>query len=346
MRSFHSIIISCSILLAGFSSCAQNAKSNYKIAHKFSVEGDAGWDYVAIDEASARLFISHGNITQVIDATTGKLLNTIPDTKGVHGIALDADENKAFISNGKDTSVTIVNLTTLRFIARVKVSGMNPDAILYDNFSHRVFVYNGRTSNATVIDAKTNEVIASIPLEGKPEYSVSDGNGKVYVNIEDKSLMVVIDATTLKVINSWSIAPGSEPSGLAIDNLNHRLFAVCDNKMMVVMNAVNGSVLTTLPIGEHVDGCAFDPELKRAYSSNGDGTITVVQEENPNKFLVLENITTQKGARTICVDTKTHHLYLPTATYGEKPAATADNTHPRAGVIAGSFVILDVSLVK
>ncbi len=339
-------IIICILLLSSLSCNAQGVKSNYKINNKFTVEGDGGWDYLAIDEATSRLFISHGNITQVVDARTGKLLATIPDTKGVHGIALAPDENKAFISNGKDTSVTIINLNTLQFIARVKVTGMNPDAILYDPFSHKVFVYNGRSSNATVIDAKTNGVIATIPLDGKPEFSVSDGHGKVYVNIEDKSMIAMINATTMKVESTWPIAPGVEPSGLALDNVSHRLFAVCDNRKMIVIDAQNGTVLSSITIGDHVDGCAFDPELKRAYSSNGDGTITVVQETDANKYSVLENIPTQKGARTICIDTRTHHLYLPSGSYGEKPASTAENPHPRAPVMPGSFVILDISLVK
>lgn len=214
--------------------------------------------------------------------------------------------------------------------------------MLYDKFLHKVLVYNGRTSNATVIDSKTNTIVATIPLEGKLEFSVSDDNGKVYVNIEDKSLIAEINSTTLKVENNWSITPGEEPSVLALDNTTHRLFSVCDNKKMVVMNAQNGKVITTLAIGDNVDGCAFDPELKRAYSSNGEGNVTVVQEENANKFSVVSTITTQKGARTICVDKKTHHIYLPTAEYGETPAATTKKPHPRPPIKPGTFVMLDI----
>ncbi|MEP7169051.1 MAG: YncE family protein [Bacteroidota bacterium] len=285
-------------------------------------------------------------ITQVVDSKTGKLFGTIQDTKGVHGIALAQEENKAFISCAKDSTVAIVNLETLDFNAKIKIMGANPDAILYDKFSHKVFVFNGHSSNATVIDAKTFEVMNTIPLPGKPEFSVSDGNGKVYVNIEDKSLISVINSTTLKVEKNWYVAPGEEPSGLGIDNETHRLFSVCSNKKMVVMDALNGKVITTLEIGDRVDGCAFDPELKRAYSSNGDGTITVVQEENENKFSVLENIPTQKGARTICIDKKTHHIYLPAAEFGETPPATVENQHPRPPIKPGTFVILDIAPVK
>ena len=342
MKKMNNTLIVCILLASHFMCTAQTEKSNYKIVNKFSVEGDGSWDYIAVDENTDRLFVSHGMETNIVDSKSGKLLGTIENTKGVHGIALSQDENKAFISCGKDSTVTIINLTTLEFIAKVKVTGANPDAILYDTFSHKVFVYNGRTSNATVLDAKTNEVITTIALKGKPEFSVSDGNGKVYVNIEDKSLISEINSTTLKVENTWSISPGEEPSGLALDNETHRLFAVCDNKKMVVLDALKGKVITTLNIGEHVDGCAFDPLLKRAYSSNGDGTVTVVQEENENKFSILGNIPTQKGARTICVNKKTHHIYLPTAEYGETPAATKENPHPRPTIKSGTFVVLDI----
>jgi len=336
-------IISCFLLAVNISCIAQTQKPNYKIVNKFPIEGDGGWDYLAMDENTGRLFVSHGMVTQVVDSKTGKLLGTIQDTKGVHGIALAQEENKAFISCGRDSTISIVNLATLELIAKVKSTGANPDAILYDKFSHKVFVYNGRSSNATVLDAKTNAVVATIPLSGKPEFSVTDEIGKVYVNIEDKSLISVINSSTLKVENNWSIAPGEEPSGLALDNAAHRLFSVCDNKKMVVVDAVNGKVITALEIGEHVDGCAFDPELKRAYSSNGEGNVTVVQEENGNKFSVLTTVSTQKGARTICLDKKTHHLYLPAAEYGETPPATKETPRPRPLIKQGTFVLLDLA---
>ena len=342
MKNIYYTIITCILFAANVACTAQTGKINYKIVNRFPVEGEGGWDYIAIDENTGRLFISHGLVTNVVDSKSGKLLGTIQDTKGVHGIALAMDENKAFISCGRDSSVTIINLSSLEFIAKVKVTGANPDAILYDKFSHKVFVYNGRSSNATVIDAKTNAVVATIPLEGKPEFSVSDENGKVYVNIEDKSLITEINSSTLKVENNWSISPGEDPSGLALDNTTHRLFSVCDNKKMIVTDAQNGKVISTMKIGDRVDGCAFDPELKRAYSSNGEGSITVVQEENANKFSVLTTIPTQKGARTICVDRKTHHIYLPTAGYGETPAPTNANPHPRPSVKPGTFVLLDI----
>ena len=324
----------------------QNTGSEYKIINKFSLPTDGGWDYLSVDEAGSRLFVSHSAIVQVVDLKTGKLAGTVNETPGVHGIAIAPDLNKAFISVGRSALVKVINLQTLEVIADVKVTGQNPDAIIYDQFSKRVFTFNGGSSNSTVLDAVKNEVVGTIPLEGKPEFPASDGKGKMYVNIEDKSLISVIDVKSMKVEKSWPIAPGEEASGLAIDNENHRLFAVCSNKLMVVVDAIDGHVVTSLPIGGGCDGVKFDPGMKRAYSSNGEGTMTVVQEINKDSFKVLENIPTMSGARTIAVDTKTHHLYLPTAEYNPAPAATADNPRPRRSMKPGTFVILDIAPVK
>jgi YVTN family beta-propeller protein len=320
------------------------AQTKYQITNKIHLPGNGGWDYITMDEAASRLYVSHGNVVQVIDVTNNSVVGTIPDTKGVHGIALANDLGKGFISNGRDTSVTVIDLKKLALIAKVKVTGNNPDAILYDPFSHRVFTFNGRSSNSTVIDAVTNKVIGTIALSGKPEFSATDSKGKIYVNIEDKSSLTVIDATTLKVLNNWPLNPGEEPSGLAFDVKNHRLFSVCNNKLLVVTDSETGKVVTTLPIGENVDGVSFDPVLKRIYSSNGEGTMTVIQEVNENKFTVLENFPTLKGARTITLNSKTHKIYLPTAEYGETPAATTENPRPRATMKPNSFLVLEVGL--
>jgi len=336
-----------SFLLAGSSIVlnAQSGPSEYKVVNKFHIPGDGGWDYLSVDESTGRVFISHGTVVDVVDSKTGTFLGMIPDTKGVHGISLAPDLNKAFISNGKDSSVTVIDLKLLAFKEKVTVTGQNPDAILYDPFSQKVFVYNGRSSNATVIDAKTDKVVATIKLDGKPEFSVTDGKGKVYVNIEDKSEITCINATTLKVEKVWSIAPGEEPSGLALDNENHRLFAVCDNNMMVVVDATSGLVITNLPIGEGTDGAAFDPVLKRAYSSNGDGTMTVVQEINPDRFVVLENVKTLPGARTITLNKKTHCLFLTTAEFGPAPEKTEANQHPHPSVLPNTFTLVEIAPV-
>ncbi|MFI5135257.1 MAG: YncE family protein [Chitinophagales bacterium] len=328
---------------AGIESCfAQPEKSNYKILRTINVEGDGGWDMLTVDTMHERLFISHGTITQVVDIRSGNLLRTIPDTKGVHGIALSYSLNKGFISNGRDTSVTVFNLTTLETIEKIKVTGMNPDAILYDPFTKKIFTFNGRSSNSTVIDAASDKIISTIPLPGKPEFAVSDGKGKVYANIEDKSLICVIDPVKMNVITQWSIAPGEEPSGLAIDVKNNLLFSGCDNKLMAISDIASQKVIDSLPIGVRVDGAEFDPALHVAYSSNGEGTITVVKEESSTKFSVLETVTTQKGARTMALDYKTHLLYLPTAEFGDTPAPTSDNPNPRPPIKPGTFVVLEV----
>lgn len=321
-----------------------SAQTNYRIVNKIHIEGNGGWDYLTVDEDASRLYVSHGNEMNVIDLTTSTLFGTIPDTKGVHGIALAKDLNKGFISNGRDTSVTIIDLKTLKFIAKVKVTGNNPDAILYDPLSHRVFTFNGRSSNSTVIDAITNKVIGTIKLIGKPEFPVNDLKGKIYVNIEDKNSICVININTLKIEQTWSIAPGESPSGLAIDLKNKRLFSVCENKLMVVVDYETGKVIKTLKIGDGVDGVSFDPGLNRIYSSNGEGTMTVVQVKDANTFTVLENVPTQKGARTIAVNTKTHKLYLPTAEYNVTPAAISQSIKPRAYVKPGTFTVLEIGL--
>jgi YVTN family beta-propeller protein len=332
--------ISCAVLITGGSPLI--AQSNYKVVNKYHVEGDGGWDYLNVDEINGILFVSHGTVAQAIDIKTGKLVGTIPDTKGIHGIAIANDLNKGFTSNGRDSSLTVFNLKTLEVITKTKITGQNPDAILYDSFSKRVFTGNGRSASFSVIDAVNNNEIRVIPLGGKPEAIVTDGKGKIFVNIEDKSLISVIDANTLKVISSWPINPGEEPSGLALDNQTHLLFSVCSNKMMVVVDAMTGKVITTLPIGEGCDGAAFDPMYKRVYSSNGEGTMTVVQEENNNSFKVLETVTTQRGARTIAINKTTHHLYLSTAEYESAPS----ESNRRPPIKPNSFVVLDIETLK
>lgn len=299
-----------------------------------------------MDEPTQHLFLSHGTVVNVVDLKTDKTIATIDDTKGVHGIAIANDLNKGFISNGKDTSITVFDLKTFATHSKIKIKGINPDAILYDEFSHKVFCFNAKSDDATIINAKTNEIIGTIKFEGNPEVPVSDGKGNIYVNIENKSTITVIDAATLKIKNVWSIAPGEEPTGLAIDNKTHRLFSVCANKLMVIINAENGKVITTLPIGEGTDGVAFDSEKKCAYSSNGEGTITVVKEENENTFKVIETITTQKGARTIALNRTTHQLYTSTAEYGERPEPTKEHPKPRPSIKPNSFVVLVIEDIK
>ena len=321
---------------------AQTNTAKYKVIKKISVSGDGGWDFLTIDEAAQHLFLSHGSEVNVVDLKTDKTIFTIPDTKGVHGITIANDLNKGFISNGKDTSITVFDLKTFATLEKVKIKGLNPDAILYDEFSHRVFSFNGKSNDATVLDAKTNKIIGSINFEGKPEVAVTDGQGTIYVNIEDKSTITVIDAMTMKIKNVWPLSPGVEPTGLALDVASGRLFSGCANKMMVVISAQNGKIINTLPIGDHCDGVAFDPEKKCVYVTNGEGTITVAKEGNDRRFNVIETVLTQKGAKTICLNTKNHCVYTPVAEFGESPEPTKDNPKPRPSIIPNSFVVLVV----
>jgi DNA-binding beta-propeller fold protein YncE len=336
MKSGIFLMISISILVYGLQLNAQTGKTEYKISRTISLTGDGGWDYLSVDQVNSRLFVSHGTRVNIADLKTGKEIAVVPGTNGVHGIAVASDLNKAFISCGRDTSVIVLDLATFKQLARIKVTGQNPDAILYDQVSGKVFTFNGRSANSTVLDAKDNSVIGTIQLSGKPEFPQTDGKGKIYVNIEDKSEIAVINATTLKVEKTWSIAPGEEPSGLALDIVNNRLFSVCGNKLMVVSDLAAGKVITTLPIGDGCDGVAFDAIRKRIYASNGEGTMTVVQQLSADKYTVLENFATKTGARTITIDRNTGHLYL----------SCADQVPDSRTAKPGTFRVLDIEPLK
>ena len=333
------------ILLSLLGLNGQNVPDGYKILQRIQLEGNGFWDYLNADDATGMLYVSHGKMVNVVDLNTGKSVATITDVNGVHGIAIAAEFNKGFISNGADSNVTVFNIKDYSIIEKVLVTGRNPDAIIFEPFTKTIITWNGRSSNATVIDAKTDKIIQTIPLAGKPEAAVSDGKGKVFVNIEDKSEVCMINVKTWKVEQTWSISPGEGPSGLALDNETHRLFSATD-KLMVVLDAESGKVVATLPTGDRVDGAGFDPGLKRAYSSCGEGVLTVIQEESPNSFKVLANVPTQAGARTISVSAKTHRIYLPTAEFGLTPEKTADNPRPRPTLKPDTFTVLVIEPIK
>jgi DNA-binding beta-propeller fold protein YncE len=314
----------------------------YHVVTTYKLGGEGGWDYLITDADARRTYISRGTHVVVIDADTGKSVGDIADTPGVHGIALAPELGRGFTSNGREGTVSIFDIKTLATNSKVKV-GENPDAILYDPASKRVFTFNGRSQDSTAIDAATGKVVGTIKLDGKPEFAATDAKGGIWVNIEDKSELVAIDPNKLEVKAKWPLAPCTEPSGLAIDRKNRRLFAGCDNKMMAVVDADSGKVLATPPIGDGVDATAFDPETGLAFAScGGDGVLTVVREDSPDKFSVAENVPTQKGARTMALDTKTHKVFVVTAQFGSRPAPTADNPHPRPAILPDSFVVLVV----
>ena len=310
--------------------------SNFKIVNKIHAGGDEKWDYLFSDDLASRLYVSHGKMVQVIDESKGEVVGKITDLEGVHGITIAPALHKGFISTKNDNSVTIFDTKTLAVIKKLAIDGKSPDAILFDSFSQKVFVFNGHSNNATVINAENNEIVTTIALSGNPEFSATNGKGKIYVNLESASSVAVINASTYKVENVWSIAPGTEPTGLALDNETHRLFSACSNKLMVVTNAETGKVITTLPIGDKCDGAAFDPGKKYAYISNGDKTMTIVKEGIKDNFSVVENFPTQEGARTIAVNKITHHIYLPAADF--EPATDGQ----KAKIKPGTFVVLDI----
>jgi DNA-binding beta-propeller fold protein YncE len=319
------------------------AGPGYHVTTTYKVGGEGWWDYLTTDAAARRVYISRGTHVMVLDADSGKSVGDIADTQGVHGIALAPDLGLGFTSNGREGTVSIFDIKTLATNSKVKV-GENPDAILYDPATKRVFTFNGRSQDSTAIDASSGKVLGTIKLGGKPEFSVSDLQGGIFVNIEDKSELVAIDPAKLEVKSKWPLAPCKEPSGLAMDRKNRRLFVGCDNKMMAVVDADSGKVIATPAIGEGVDATAFDDETGLAFASCGeDGVLTVVHEDSPDKFSVPENVKTEKGARTMALDAKTHKVFVVTAKFGPPPAATADNPHPRPSMVPDSFVVLVVS---
>jgi len=322
---------------------AAPAKTHYELKQKFTLGGEGGWDYLTYDAEGHRLFISRATHVMVVDPEKGSVIGDVPDTPGIHGIALAPELGKGFTSNGRENTVTVFDLKTLKQIAKIKLDGAeNPDAILYEPVSKRVFTFNGRSKNSSVLDAKTNAVLATIPLDGKPEFAVSDGKGTVFVNIEDKSELTSIDPAHAKVLKTWSLSPCEEPSGLAIDRKHHRLFAGCHNKMMAVVNADTGKVIVTPSIGQGVDANAFDPATELAFSSNGDGTLTVVHEDTPRKFTVVENATTERFARTMALNPASHDIYLVTAQIEEAPPEK-EGERPRRTMKPGTFTLLVMS---
>lgn len=320
----------------------EEAKGSFRIVGTFPVGGEGGWDYVAIDPAARRLYVPRSTRVLVLNAETGETVGEIADTAGVHGVALAPSLGKGFTSNGRAGNVTVFDLGTLKTLGTV-AAGQNPDAIMYEPTTKRVFVFNGRSHDATVINAEDLSVVGTVSLGGKPEFGVADGKGRVFVNLEDAGEIAEIDAHSLKVLRRMPVAPGTEPSGLAIDAPNHHLFAVCGNEKMVVLDTETGKVIATPPIGKGVDGVAFDPTGGCAIASNGEGTITVVSTGGEKPFTVLQTLPTIRSARTIAVDPTRRLLYLPCAEFEPAPAP-AEGERRRPPMKEGSFRILVVGI--
>jgi YVTN family beta-propeller protein len=316
------------------------AQGSYHLITQWKIGGEGGWDYVAADAGAHRLYVTHGARVEVLDSDSGKVIGAITGLQGTHGVALDAAGKYGYISDGRANAVVVFDLKTLKTVTSIP-AGTNPDGITYEPVTKTVWAFNGRSSNATVIDAKTQKVVATVSLPGKPEFPVADGKGSVYDNIESKNEIVRFDAAAQKITAEWPLAGCDSPSGLAIDRASRHLFAVCDGKKMAVVDADTGKVLATPEIGEGPDAAGFDAKDKLAFSSNGEGTLTVVDASKPG-FPVVQSVTTQRGARTMAFDSANGRIYLPTAQFGIRPAATAENPHPRPVIVPDSFTVLVV----
>ena len=322
---------------------AAPAAHGWKLEQRYSLGGAGGWDYLALDQATQHLYVSRSDRVIVLDARDGKHIGEIDNLSGVHGIALANDLHRGFISNGRADTVTVFDPATLKVGQTVAVDAKDPDAILYDPYSHRVFTFNGDSDDASVIDAKTGKLLGHVTLPGRPEFAVSDGQGHVFDNIESRNELVEIDPRAMKVTAVWPLRDCEEPSGLAIDVAHHRLFSVCRNKVMAVTDSTDGKAIARVPIGQGPDAARFDPRRKLVLSSNGrSGTLTVVREETPDHYRVLANVPTQKSARTMALDEGTGRVYLSAAEFGPRPAPTKAEPHPRPTVKPGSFTILVV----
>ena len=323
------------LLLVTATSIVCNAQNHdYKVVKTFHINSSGGWDYIAVNEN--KVYVSHNTQVNVLNAENGDSIGFIPNTTGVHGIAFDNALNRGYTSNGRSNNVTVFDLKTNQVITEIPTSGENPDAIMYEPYTKTIITCNGRSKSLTLIDPKENKVVQTIDVGGKPETAASDGDGKLFVNIEDKNEIVEVNLKTNKVENRWSISPAEGPTGLEYDRSTKRLFAGCE-KMLVVLDAENGKIVDKLPIGNGCDGVAFDRKKKYVITSNGEGTITVIKENNANSFTVLGNYPTKRGARTIGIDEKTGALYLPTADF---EANTPAGTRPK--MIPGTFQVLKV----
>jgi DNA-binding beta-propeller fold protein YncE len=309
-------VAAVALVCAALPAFAAPPADGYSITKKIQIPGQGSWDYLTVDEAARRLYVSHGTQVEVIDVDSLTVVATIPNTAGVHGIAIAPELGRLFTSNGQTATVTIFDLKTLKPIADVP-TGKKPDAIIFDPATSRVFAFNGASDSATAIDGATGKVAGTIALGGGPEYAAADANGFVYDNLEEESLVLKIDSHKLTVDQRWPTAPCASPSSMAIDRANHRLFLGCRNKLMAVMNADTGKVITTLPIGDHVDATVYDSDTKLIFNSNGEGTISVIRQDDPDKYSAVETVKTFPKAKTMALDQKTHRLFLSTAEAGQ-----------------------------
>ena len=331
------VLVGAALALGSSSARAQG----YHVTDTWKIGGDGGWDYLAVDPQSKLLYVTRGNHVMVVDTSTGKVTADITGLKGTHGVVFDTAGKYGYVTDGGANEVAVFDRKSNTIVKRV-AAGTNPDGAVFEPVTKTVWAFNGRSKNATAIDANTQQVVATVDLPGKPEFPVADGKGSVFVNIEDTSQLVHIDAKSHKVLATWALAPCEEPSGLAIDRKNGRLFSVCDGKVMAVVDPTSGKVVATPAIGNGPDAAAFDEKNVLAFSSNGEGTLTVVHQDSPDSYSVLQNVATKQGARTMALDPDTGKVYVVTADFGPRPAATPENPRPRPSLVPGSFVVMVV----
>lgn len=328
------------VLAAAGTAQAADKDPGYHFLKEIPIAGDTGWDYLSIDPEARRLYVTHGTHIVVVDLSTDAVVGDIADTPGVHGFALDLERGRGFASDGGEAKVSVVDLKTLATTSKVGTEE-GPDGILYEPGREEVYAFDGRAHAATVISAASGQVVATIKLPGKPEFPAADPRAnRVYDNIEDKSEVVAIDTKTHQVVSDWPIAPGESASGMAFDAAHHRLFLGCENHLMLMMDSTNGKVVASVPIGSGVDANAFDDKLQLAFSSNGEGTVTIAHEDSPTKLTVVQTLETQPSARTMALDPKTHRIYLAAATFGPAPAQAAGAPRRRPPIVPGSFKVL------
>lgn len=315
------------------------ASQSYHQAKTVTIGGSGGWDYLTLDTVGHRLFIARQDRVVVVDPESGASVGEISGMNGAHGVAFAYDAGHGFATSGRDSTVTMFDLKTLAVLTRTRVA-LDDDAVLYDATTRRVFTFNGDSRSSSVLDPVTGQVVGTIDLGGAPEFGVSAGDGKLYVNLEDQGSVAEIDAGAMRVTRRWSIAPCEHPTGLAIDRDSHRLFSGCRSQVLAVSDVTAGKLVTTLPIGAGVDACRFDAGSHLAFASNGDGTLTVVREAAPDSFAVVATVATRRGARTMELDPKSHRIFTVTADFGPPPEPTAEHPHPRPSVVPGTFVLI------
>lgn len=338
------LAVAASLALTSGAALAQRppAAVPYRLLHTIAVGGEGGWDYLNVDPAGERLYLSHGTQVEVVDLKTRQVIGTIPNTPGVHGIDVVPGANRGYITCGRNNTCVVFDLTTLKPIGTPIPTGPKPDALLYDAFSKRVFLFSNAGGKSTVLNAATGAVEGTAELAGDIEAPANDGKGHIFANVEDKSEVIEFDAKTLAVRLRHKLAPGEEPTGLGYDPQTNRLFSACHNEKLVVTDSKTGKQIAVLPIGAGVDGAVFDPSTNNVVTSNGgSGTFTVIHQDSPTKYSVVANMPTARGARTIAIDPKTHHIFTCTADYGPTPPATTDNPRPRPSIVPGTFRVLE-----